>query len=129
MNNTARKIVPIEKYIGFDLINFEQEIRQDERRKQIERMKCKRNAAIGNILDYLFQKSVGFFLVVSILATCLSPMSYTQPGLNQPDGTLLVLFVPFGLYLMFTSKHIFRDNRFNDDKRFICVRAEKEKTK
>lgn len=116
MDNTARKIIPIEEYrIKFDISEYENEIRKDEREKQIARMKRIRSAAKANLIDYMIQKVIGLVFVFGSIIICNSTYTY-NPLIDNNDGTFALFVVPLGLFMLFTNKHLFRDGRFENKK-------------
>ena len=116
MGCAAKNIVPIEEYrIKFDMSEYENEIRKDERKKQIARMKRIRNIAKANLFDYMIQKIIGFIFVFGSIILCNSTYTYNSL-IDNNDGTFALLIIPLGLFMMFTNKHLFRDGRFENKK-------------
>jgi len=109
LRGTQRKELDMDN-VAIDMSEFEMAIRADERAKIRREIRERKEARMAGkrrrmeiVKQYAIQRISGFILTAGSIATVAAGWTYdTYTQAN--DGTILLITVPLGLYMMFTKE-------------------------
>lgn len=112
LRGTQRKELSMDN-VAIDMNEFEITIRADERAKVMHEIRERKLAIMAEkkkrlciLKQYAIQRVMGFILAAGSIAVVAAGLTY-DVCTQSKDGTILLITVPLGLYMMFTKELCF----------------------